>query len=116
MISENDGLEAVLHDKPVVKLEAKAVPALDLQQGPPGFQEPEVQEWLSAELAAFKDTRVWSEESEVHVTEVAVSSGNVRYENWADSRDYTYHHAPILTEAVGLRDSCSRPRATSMRV
>lgn len=48
------------------------VPTIDLLLGPPGLEEEEIMEWLQAELAAFKGTSRWSEESKLDVTEVAV--------------------------------------------
>lgn len=81
------------------------VPTMNLLDGPPGGDDDEVREWLDAELEAFKDTKVWSEESQIQVTEVAVSSGMriaVLAKNLVDSVDYPHCYSSISAKAMGL--------------
>ena len=48
------------------------VPKMDLLQGPSGLLDEEIGNWADAEMRAFGTARVWSEESQIVVTEVAV--------------------------------------------
>jgi hypothetical protein len=94
----------------------KGAQTIDLKGPIPGSNHAAIKNWIVAEQAAFQDKKMWDPETQITVSEVAVSFIISSECSSSDIVDLAHCHSAIIAETMGFGDSETFPRVTRLHI